>query len=224
MRLLCALLILFTAADAHGKRPSRRKDKESRHACLKALDRLNVPYKQARAKDVPGIDVPVEVTGALGGVTYRTSSRKKTLILDCSLVYSLARAGAYFKEVGLTTAWYSSAYARRNVKGTNKPSKHSYGLALDIHRWEGGKDARISVEEHFEQGLGDDVDCIGDPLTEEGKLLRTVWCRMDRSGLFRFVLSPDSDADHYDHFHVEARPWGERSDTSLQAQKRAQKP
>jgi hypothetical protein len=47
---------------------------------------------------------------------------------------------------------------------------------------------------------------------------------MDRSGLFRFVLSPDEDSDHHNHFHIEARPWRERTDLLVQPQKRAEQP
>jgi hypothetical protein len=185
--------------------------KPQRHPCLDELDAMDVAYTRAAPHE--GIEVPVQITGPLGGVTYETWS-KRDLVLDCSLVYSLARAGKFFTEEGMTRAFYSSAYQRRNVRGTAKPSKHSFGLALDVHRWRTGADeaGELSVEDHYEQGLGDEVDCIGDPLTDEGRSLRTVWCRLDRSSLFRFILSPDSDADHYNHFHIEARAWSDRTD------------
>ena len=43
-------------------------------------------------------------------------------------------------------------------------------------------------------------------------MLRAVDCQVSRSGLFRIVLTPDYDGDHYNHFHLEALPWRERSD------------
>jgi hypothetical protein len=175
-----------------------------RRACLERLDALRVPYRPAKLRR--GIETPVEVIGPLGGVTYTTWSRKP-LVLDCSLVYSLALAGRYLMEAGLTKALYSSAYQRRNVRGTSKLSRHSFGLAIDVHELGG-----LRVSDDYEQGLGDAVDCIGAPLTEGGSRLRTVLCRMERSGLFRIVLSPDYDEDHWNHFHVEALPWGERQD------------
>ena len=180
----------------------------ARHACLERLDALGVPYREARPRRA--IEIPVEVTGPLGGVTYQTWSRRR-LVLDCSLVYSLARAGRYLVEAGVTEALYSSAYQRRNVRGTNRPSHHSYGLAIDVHELK-GRDRSLKVADDYEQGLGDDMDCIGAPLTEAGGLLRTILCRMDRSGLFRLILSPDYDEDHWNHFHVEALPWADRDD------------
>jgi hypothetical protein len=181
----------------------------ARHACLERLDALRVPYREAKRK--PGIDIPVEVTGPIGDVSFKTW-HKKPLVLDCSLVYSLAMASRYLVEAGLTEAFYSSAYQRRTIRGTNRPSKHGYGLAIDIHELGG-----LRVADDFEQGLGDGMDCIGAPLTEAGSKLRTVLCRMERSGLFRLVLSPDYDEDHWNHFHVEALPWAERDDLQRDA-------
>jgi hypothetical protein len=188
--------------------------------CMAALDKLKVPYKKAGARK--GIDIPVKVTGPVGGITYKTW-HKRDLVLDCSLVYSLAKAAPYFTDAGYTTAFYSSAYQRRNVKGTNRPSNHSYGLALDVHSW-GAKDkSDLAVKDSFEMGLGDDTDCIGSPMTEEGKVLKTFWCRLDRSGMFRFILNPDTDADHWNHFHIEVLHWKDRTDVHAAAAPKARK-
>ena len=131
-------------------------------------------------------------------------------MLDCSLVYSLAEAGRFLVEHGVQRVTYSSAYQRRNIRGTSRPSRHSYGLAIDCHTFSGDQLGSLHVADDYEQGLGDDDDCIGNPLTEEGRTLRELACQLTRSGLFRMVLTPDYDADHYNHFHLEARPWSQR--------------
>ena len=61
----------------------------------------------------------------------------------------------------------------------------------------------LTVKNDYEQGLGDDVDCVGRPLTDEGRILRTLACQFERSGLFDNVLDPDYDAHHYNHFHLD---------------------
>jgi hypothetical protein len=179
-------------------------------SCLAALDELGVSYARARR---PGIDIGVEIHGLLGGVELRAFGRPEPLVLDCSLVYSLARAGEVFRAQGVERITYSSAYQRRNVRGTSRPSRHSFGLAIDMHSFalEGGERVAV-VKVDYEQGLGDDLDCVGEPLTALGRLLRDVDCGLASSGLFRIILTPDYDADHYNHFHVEALPWGERTD------------
>lgn len=203
-----------SAAPADAATPRKRAAKPKapavvRHACYERLDELGVDWKPARPRK--GIKLPVEVTGALGGVTYATWG-PRALILDCSLVYSLALAGGYFVEAGITRATYSSAYERRNVRRTKRPSNHSYGLALDVHAVSGPHAGKLELDDDFEQGLGDGADCVGDPLTTGGWVLKLLHCRLERSGLFRIVLSPDYDQDHHNHFHVEALPWATRPD------------
>lgn len=177
--------------------------------CLRALDELAVSYRRASRR---GIDIGVEVRGDLGGVEYRSYNRDP-LVLDCSLVYSLARLGKGLRSRGVERVSYSSAYQRRNIRGASRPSRHSFGLAIDIHTFAlAGGEALAAVRADYEQGLGDASDCVGEPQTELGALLRAIECDLARSGLFRVLLTPDYDPDHYNHFHVEALPWEERSD------------
>ena len=123
---------------------------------------------------------------------------------------SLAEAGRYLTALGLVEARWSSAYARRNVRGSGKPSNHSYGLAIDIPRVGGPALGALSVALDFEQGLGDAVDCLGQPATQAGAVLKVAQCQLAQSGLFFLVLSPDYDDAHHDHFHLEVRPWADR--------------
>ena len=174
--------------------------------CTAELEAHGISWKKASR---PGIAHPVEVTSALGGLAL--SSEDQPLVIDCSLAVSLAEAGRYFTGLGIVRATFSSAYSRRNVRGTNRPSKHSYGLAIDVHTFTGPDLGTLRVDRDYEQGLGDDVDCVGTPLTQGGAVLKVLQCQLVRSGLFHLVLSPDYDDAHHDHFHLEALPWGERS-------------
>jgi len=49
-------------------------------------------------------------------------------------------------------------------------------------------------------------ECIGRPRTATGRALRTLACRLRASSIFREVIIPDDNADHHDHFHLEAFP------------------
>ena len=207
-----ALLTLLTACAPAAAAPPPL-------TCLETLDELGVRWKPAEPR--PGIELPVEVHGPLGGVTYlafgqttsttKSKKKRKPLVLDCSLVEALARAGPFFTAQGLVTATYSGGYKVRNIKGTDKPSSHGYGLALDVHRYATASGTWLSVLDHFETALGDEIDCIGSPRTTEGRVLKTLHCQLERSGWFRFVIGPDDDADHQNHFHIEALPWHQRS-------------
>ncbi len=172
--------------------------------CYDELAARHVAWKRATR---PGIQLGVEIAGPLGGI--ELTSEDQPLVIDCSLAVSLDEAGRYLAALGLTKASFSSAYSRRNVRGTNHPSKHSFGLAIDLHTVTGDL-GTLRVDRDYEQGLGDDIDCVGSPLTQGGAVLKIVQCQLVRSGLFYLVLSPDYDDAHHDHFHLEAKPWKDR--------------
>jgi hypothetical protein len=193
--------------------PERGADPPAGHPCLGELERLGVAHEPAQRR---GIDVGVLVLGDIGGVSYR-GYQKKPLVLDCSLVVSLAHMGPFMTAHGIERVTYSSAYQRRKVRGSDRWSKHSYGLAIDIHSLSGEELGTLQVKDDYEQGLGDDMDCLGEPLTQGGAILRALHCQILHAELFDSVLSPDYDAGHYNHFHLEARPWNERASLPLVA-------
>jgi hypothetical protein len=173
--------------------------------CTAELDARHVSWKKASR---PGIEDAVEITGPLGGVTF--TSWGQPLVIDCSLAVSLDEAGPYLRALGLDKVMFSSAYSRRKVRFTDHWSKHSFGLAIDVHTFTGPDLGTLRVDRDFEQGLGDDVDCVGSPLTQAGAVLEILKCQLVRSGLFQLVLTPDYDDAHHDHFHLQAKPWPER--------------
>jgi hypothetical protein len=132
-------------------------------------------------------------------------------VIDCSLAVSLDEAGRYMRGLGIAKATFASAYSRRNVRGTHRPSKHSYGLAIDVSGFSGPDLGAMKIDRDYEQGLGDAVDCLGTPMTQAGAVLKVLQCQLVRSGLFHLVLSPDYDDAHHDHFHLEVTPWRERA-------------
>ena len=190
---LVALLVLITATRVYAG------------DCLAELDARHVSWKKASR---PGIQIGVEITGPIGGI--ELTSEDQALVIDCSLAVSLDEAGRYLRGLGITKATFSSAYSRRKVRFTDHWSKHSFGLAIDVHTFTTTDLGTLRVDRDFEQGLGDEVDCVGKPLTQGGAVLEILKCQLVRSGLFHLVLTPDYDDAHHDHFHLEAKPWGDR--------------
>jgi hypothetical protein len=206
--IVAAVIMTLGAPAAAGPKAAEPKPtaEELAASCHAALDERGVAWRPARR---PGIAIAVELAGPLGGVTY-VPPAAEPLVVDCSLAVSLAEAGRYLVALGLVEARWSSAYARRNVRGSDRPSKHSFGLAIDVPRWSGPALGVLSIAADYEQGLGDGIDCLGQPATQAGAILKLAQCQLARSGLFFLVLSPDYDDAHHDHFHLEARPWAER--------------
>ncbi|MBU1238694.1 extensin family protein, partial [Myxococcota bacterium] len=89
-------------------------------------------------------------------------------------------------------------------------SRHAYGLAFDIYgvRTAGGK--TYMVASSYQRGLGMGKTCEGRAKSRGARLLRQLACDLDRSGYFRNILTPDSDRDHRDHFHISVYKRGER--------------
>jgi hypothetical protein len=173
--------------------------------CYRELDARHVSYKRTKHA---GIALAVEVDGALGGIAF---SGPAPFVIDCSLAVSLDEMGRYVTALGFDRATYVSAFSKRTVRGTNRPSKHSYGLAIDVSGFIGPDLGTLRIDRDYEQGLGDAVDCVGAPVTQGGAVLKVLQCQLVRSGLFHLVLSPDYDDAHHDHFHLEALPWADRS-------------
>jgi hypothetical protein len=195
VRLALALILVAGTAHADDKRDS----------CYDELEARKVGFNKTKK---PGIANAVEISGTLGGVDV---AGEGALVIDCSLAVSLDEAGRYMRALGVDKATYASAYSRRNVRGTNRPSKHSYGLAIDVSGFSGPDLGTMTVSRDYEQGLGDAVDCVGTPMTQAGAVLKILQCQLVRSGLFHLVLSPEYDDAHHDHFHLEVKPWRERS-------------
>jgi hypothetical protein len=185
--------------------PARADSAPPMGDCYAELDARGITYQRTKR---PGIALAVEVTSMPGGVQIGGDA---PLVIDCSLAVSLHEITRYLHALGIDHAHFASAYSRRNVRGTNHPSKHSFGLAIDVSSFTGPDLGTVRVARDYEQGLGDALDCVGAPLTQGGAVLKILQCQLVRSGLFHLVLSPDYDDAHHDHFHLEAKPWHERA-------------
>ena len=74
----------------------------------------------------------------------------------------------------------------------------------------GARLGTLADAQHCDRARGRGCDCLGAPGDEPAKRLRLIFCQLTYSELFHVVLSPDYNADHEDHFHIEAAPWGRR--------------
>jgi hypothetical protein len=166
VRVALALALLLVAGTAHAG--------DKRDSCYDELEARKISFKKTKK---PGIANAVEIQGFLGGVEIAGSS---PLVIDCSLAVSLDEAGRYMRALGVAKATFSSAYSRRNVRGTSRPSKHSYGLAIDVSGFSGPDLGTMAVVRDYEQGLGDAVDCVGQPLTQAGAVLKVLQCQLVR--------------------------------------------
>jgi hypothetical protein len=124
--------------------------------------------------------------------------------------------GAKHKK-GATSKTRPSKTAKRDAQQKRPQSKVSYsapgtrhpaGLAIDV----GGlrkRDGRwLSVGYHFQGRIGDKTCGAGARLPEspEARELRSIVCEAADLGLFTYVLTPNYNAAHVDHYHMEIKP------------------
>jgi hypothetical protein len=94
-------------------------------------------------------------------------------------------------------------------------SAHAHGLAMDVHAVHRRKrsldvardyEPRAGAWRKLRPGPGALAACVGAPRTQEGRALRELACRLKLHTAFRVVVTPDDNADHRDHLHLEVYP------------------
>lgn len=167
-------------------------------ACRRELDRLGVTWRDLPPIDDGGacrIDHPVKVSALSGNIRMAPAAT-----LNCRMALTFARwtrnelapAARLRYLSGIRTIHQGSSYSCRRIAGTNTPSAHSRGNALDI----------MSID--LDNGREIDVRRPGFFAFRQRSLLNTV--RADGCSYFTTVLGPGYNADHKNHFHFDLMP------------------
>lgn len=158
------------------------------------LDATGTSYKKLPQKQ--GVETPIEVTSEIGGIRYEAAAGQ-SLTCDCRFAVALHRVAPVLKSAGVSRVRFSGAYSYR-MSRVGRLSLHAYGLALDVHELVVNGAPR-EVRRDFARGIGNGCAVDAPPLNQ-------VACRLKASGMFRELLTPDSNADHWDHFHLGVEP------------------
>jgi len=156
--------------------------------CLRELGQRKVAHRVL--SNLRGVDNPVEIHGTLGGVEYYASDGR-SFQLDCRLALALDELGPTMEQFGITRIRYSGAYVYRTTR-TGRLSHHAYGLAIDMHEFE-TKRSTLAVKRDFKRNVRCDARAAE---------LNDLACALRKQPLFEEFLTPDYNADHYDHLHV----------------------
>ncbi|WP_437576019.1 extensin family protein [Sorangium sp. So ce887] len=87
-------------------------------------------------------------------------------------------------------------------------TRHPAGLAIDVGALKKRDGTWISVARHFQGRIGDKTCGEGAPQPElpEARELRSIVCEAADLGIFTYVLTPNYNAPHADHYHMEIKP------------------
>lgn len=177
--------------------------------CHAMLDALGLDW--AVAGPTRGIVDPVRVQPLIHGVSYRyvENASPTAMLMACDLAPRLARLSDLVSEYGIDEVIHIGIYNYRCIGGGDPdvdgctPSQHARARAIDLHAFGlAGSDVEYSTETDFVITRRSDT-CPMAYSSEADRVLKELACRMYEDRIFEIVLTPNYNADHRNHFHVD---------------------
>lgn len=206
---LAALLALGFAATARGDgrgRPGTLAN-EPPAACRAGLQRAGVAFDVTEDADTALRLVP---RGPVATLSVAFVGRNRVHAeMDCRLAHALVAWAPVLRDAGVTGIRHLSAYRPRAVNAlTGRQSGHATGMALDARYFdrEDGSTWDVTADwGPYERGAPPCATEPSAPVVEATPLRRLV-CDAVREGRFQVVVTPNRDAAHADHVHLELVP------------------
>jgi hypothetical protein len=183
--------------------------------CREQLDLYGVTYDEAGAQ--PGVDDALQLHVPVNGMSWRYSGnaapRTSFAVVDCSLALSLAQAAPLLRARGVVEVTDIGVYNYRCIGGVGTPpdcpngiSQHAYAKAIDIAGLTDEAGTFYSVNDDWV--IDPDAEETCDAPTEAGAddFLHRAICELKAAGVWNIVLTPNYNADHRNHFHVDLTP------------------
>jgi hypothetical protein len=185
-------------------------------ACLSELAEREIAFTREPA--TPGVEIPVRVTGKVGGVLYRTDlpdgerARAPWEIFDCRLLLSLADFGQVLRAHSVVEARIFSCFRppAKNWPISEWARRHQGALAVDVRELRKDDGQMLNILDQFHGRLG--ATLCGDgalppsPDSAPARELHEIACAAADSHLFNSVLTPNYNRAHKNHFHLELTP------------------
>ncbi|MBX3193303.1 MAG: extensin family protein [Labilithrix sp.] len=187
-----------------------------RLSCEAELGRRGIAW--ARANETPGVLAPVRLRGPLAGVSVHSGlpaaqrERSHNEIVDCRLVLALHDFAAIVASRGVVEMIHMSAYRPQSENGCTPRyvgKQHCAALAIDVGYFKRSDGTTLNVEKDFHGRIGQ-ATCSGyaapQPPTPIASELWGWVCEAARRRIFNVILTPNHDAQHKNHFHLEIMP------------------
>jgi len=145
--------------------------------CLDTLDEMNVQYKSLGDMH----EGQCVVKNAVRIEHYPDTRLSSPVTLTCPSATNLA---LFLADIGAKEIKHLGTYNCRDTRGSRVTSEHGYGTAIDISEIDSA-----SVQKDWNKD------------TKKGGILQNA--HKSACKKFSNVLTPDSNADHADHFHLD---------------------
>lgn len=110
-----------------------------------------------------------------------------------------AEIAAQMEPLAATEIMHYGTYNCRVIAGTSTLSNHAEGRAIDLAAFVLTDGQELSVVADWEDG-------VASPVTPAGQWLRAFTDTLWDTATWHIILTPDYNADHNDHFHVDLTP------------------
>lgn len=146
---------------------------------------------------------PVRILGELHGVELRAGNGARTgrVLAACEMALALSDTIEDVVDDGVVAMIHYGTYNCRTISGTNTLSRHGYGDAIDI--------AGFVFDDGTTWTLYGDWEHTSSPRTEAGIWLYDSAYRWYDERYWNIILTPNYNAAHDDHFHVDLTPGGD---------------
>jgi hypothetical protein len=163
-----------------------------------------------------GVSDPVDVALPLNGMAYRysgnTDPRTSFPVMDCTLAVSLAKAAPILRARDVVEVVDIGVYNYRCIGGGTPPdcpngiSQHAYAKAIDIAGFTDDLGTFYSVNDDWEIDPDSEDTCLAATVAGADAFLHETICELKAAGVWNIVLTPNYNADHRNHFHVDLTP------------------
>ncbi|WP_146158453.1 extensin family protein [Enhygromyxa salina] len=147
------------------------------------------------------IDEPVRLYSPINGIDYRyvSSEKPSPLLVSCEMALALDMLSELLQSKDAIEVAHIGTYNCRVIANTNTLSEHSFAHAIDLGGFtlEGGQ--YLSVLDDWEDG-------VAEPVTFAGQWLKDLTDQRHEQGIFNIILTPEYNAAHDNHFHVDLTP------------------
>lgn len=182
---------------------------------LAELRRRNLPSVTA-TPPLPGVRTPIRLTGPLHGVSIHSTlppaarATSAFEILDARLALALDDFTALLQKHDVVELVHYTMYRppAQHAADPAKQIRHPAGLAIDVGAFRKRDGRWLAVGPHWPSAIGQKTCGEGarEHWAREARELVSIVCEAMDQRLFHFMLTPDFDAAHADHVHLEIKP------------------
>lgn len=147
------------------------------------------------------VEDPVRLHSPVAGVNYRyyydDPGDYGSMLVACPMARAIFEASQILHdEFDVTEALHVGTTVCRVIAGSNRLSQHAYGTAIDYSGFFEDDGHWSGVYDHWEHETDD-------PVGYEAQLLYDVAHRWHEEHVFNYILTPNFNDAHDNHFHVD---------------------